>query len=475
MIWWSKQQLKSKDAKVRQRAVESILSAGGTRACDALVGALRDRDAVVRRTAAVALSELRDERAVPALTHALRDADETVRTAAAKSLSRLRTPQAETSLVAALQDPVSAVRWQAARILDEWSWQPSAGAERAVFYVAQGKLELAANEGAEAIDALALVLRTGAYQERQAAVLALGRIPDARVQKALIAALRDREDQVRCAAVEALGRLDDRSTAGSLIAVLGDAHKNVRAAAAEVLGQLNNPVATEALRPLLADKAWEVRQNAVLSLGRLRDKASLEQMTRLLHDREHEVREAACRALELLGDLGAITSLVLALKDEKGNVRQRATAALLGLDKNWWQTDAARAAAPQLQAVLQHNDYWVRQSAADVLARLTHTQTAELRGLPPSQPTMAAPLHFRRQAAVETLTALLWDFDSELRVAAADALASIGHTAILPALIHAANDADPAMQAAAARAVVALKAMQAQTGDRPTSAEIFPF
>lgn len=475
MIWWSKQQLKSKDAKVRQRAVESILAKGGAQACAALVWALSDRTATVRHTAAVALSELRDERAVPALTKALRDADETVRTAVAKALGRLRTPAVEISLVAALQDPASAVRWHAARILESWNWSPTAGTERAVFFVALGKMELAANEGSEAIDALALVLRAGAYQERQAAVLALGHIPDARVQQILITALSDREDQVRCAAVEALGRLGDRATAVPLLAVLRDPQKNVRAATAEVLGHLNNPAAIEALRPLLADPAWEVRQNAALSLGRMRDPASLEPIIALVQDREHEVRETACRALEALGSPGAITALVLALKDEKANVRQRATAALAGLDKNWWQTDAARAAAPQLQAVLKHHDYWVRQSAADVLARLTHTQTAELRGLPPSQPTLSAPLHFRRQAAVETLTSLLWDFDPELRVAAALALASIGHVAILPALIHAAQDADPCVQAAAARAVIALKATPAPAWERPPSIEISPF
>lgn len=475
MIWWSKQQLKSKDAKVRQRAIESILAEGGAKAGKVFVEALKDGDPAVRRAVVTALGELRDDSAAPPLAGALRDPDDKVRAAAAKALGRLRGAETETALVAALQDPVSAVRWQAARVLEEWNWPPKPGVERAAFYVALGKLELAANEGPEAIDPLSLVLRTGAYQERHAAVLALGRIPDARVQKALLAALSDREDQVRCAAVEALGRLGDRRTAVPLVSILTDKQKNVRAAAAEVLGHLGNPAAVEPLRGLLKDHAWEVRQAAVLSLGRLRDKVSLAVMTEMLHDREHEVRETACRALELLGEPGAITALVLALKDEKPNVRQRATAALTSLDRTWWQTDAARAAAPQLQAVLQHNDYWVRQSAADVLARLTHTQTAELRGLPPTLPTLAAPLHFRRQAAVETLTSLLWDFDPELRVAAADALAAIGQTATLPALVYASKDAHPAVQAAAARAVVTLKAALAQSGDNPTSAEIFPF
>lgn len=474
MIWWSKQQLKSKDAKVRQRAVEKLLAEGGARACEVLASVLSEGDVEVRRMAAATLGELREEAAVKPLINALRDADHKVRAAAAKSLGRIRTPESEAALVTMLGDQVSSVRWQAGKALDEWNWQPASPAQRAVFFVALGKMELAANLGADAVDAISLVLRSGAYQERQAAVVALGRIPDSRVQKALVTALNDREDQVRCAAVEALGHQGDRNVAPALIALLKDPQKNVRAAVAEKLGTLNNSKAIEPLRNALRDKAWEVRQAAVLSLGRLRDAASLEPILALLNDFEHEVRESTCRALELLGDRRAITALVIALRDEKANVRQRATASLVALERNWWQTDAARAAAPQLQAVLQHNDYWVRQSAADALARITHTQTAELRGVPASQPTVAAPLHFRRQAAVEALTALLWDFDPEMRVAAADALGRIGQTAVLPALVHSAKDGDARVQAAAARAVVALKALESSAG-QPGGPEIFPY
>ena len=476
MIWWSKQQLKSGDRTVRQRAIDKIVADGGAKACDSLAEVLKDNNPDVRKDMAMALGRLADERAAAPLSAALRDPDESVRAAAAKALGRVRSPQVAISLVAALQDTATIVRWSAARSLDEIRWHPANDSQRAMYMVAQGKFEMAASLGAEAIDPIFLALRNGAYQERHSAVLALSQIPDARVQKALVAALNDKEDQVRSAAVEGLRKLGDPTTAPSVIAMLQDPFKNVRATAAEALGQLKNPQALQPLRHALADKNWEVRTAAALALARLRDVNALEPIIVLLNDGEHEVRETAARALELLGDREAITPLVLALKDEKPNVRQRAMAALNVLDPHWAQTEAARTAAPQLQEALKHPEYWVRQSAADALAKLSQAQTAVLRGLSESQPALAAPLHFRRQAAVETFIAMLSDFDRELRAAAAEALGRIAQTSTVPALTHASKDPDVGVRNSAARALAMLQATQIPASSQPlTGTDVAPY
>lgn len=475
MIWWSKQQLKSKDRKVRERAVEKIVAEGGASALEALTESLHAEDPHVRQVVAAGLGDLRDERAAVPLAEALRDADESVRAAAAKALGRAGGHQAILSLCAAMQDGAATVRWQAARALEDLNWEPANNFEQALVAVALGKLEMAAGYGPEAIEPIAHVLRNGAYQERHSAVLALSLIPDARVQKSLIAALSDREEQVRCAAVEALRKLGGSESSASLIAVLRDTNKHVRAAAAEALSQMNNPEALEPLRQTLTDRVWEVRVAAALALGKLRDARSVEPLVAMLEDRDAEVREAAARALEMLGDRRAITALVLAMKDEKGIVRQRAQAALTAIDPKWAQTDAARAAAPQLQEALRHTDYWVRQSAADALGRLNQSQTAELRGMPVAQPALSAPLHYRRQAAVEAFLAMLSDFDRELRVAAADALGRLGQTGTIPALTYAMQDPDDEVRAAATRATSVLQNQIGADGPVSSGAEIFPF
>jgi HEAT repeat protein len=476
MIWWSKQQLKSKDQKSRLRAIEKLVAEGGTKACEVLAEVLADGDPEVRKDMAAALGQLGEESGVEPLAAALRDPHENVRAAAAKALGRIRSPQGVHSLVSALQDTASVVRWSAAKSLDEIGWQPADGGERAMHLVALGKYEMAASVGAAAIDAISLILRNGRYQERHSAVQALSHIPDARVQKTLIAALNDKEDQVRCAAIEGLRKLADPATAPPVIPALQDPFKNVRAAAAEALGQLNNSQALEPLRRALMDNDWEVRAAAALAVARLRDLHSLDPLIALLNDREHEVRETAARSLEMLGDREAITALVIALKDEKPNVRQRAMAALNVIDRHWAQTDEARAAAPQLQEALKHPEYWVRQAAADTLARLSQAQTAELRGVPVSQPAVSAPLHFRRQAAIETFVAMLSDFDRELRLAATEALGRIGQLSSVPALTHAAKDPEEAIRHSAARALALLQAGQIMPEEKPVTADkIFPF
>lgn len=475
MIWWSKQQLKSKDPKVRQRAVEAIVAEGSAKALPALADAYKDGEVDVRLAVLAGLGELRDERAATTLCAALLDSVEAVRTAAAKALGRTGGTRALNALVAALRDPATAVRWQSARSLEALNFNPASDAERAALAVASGKMELAVSYGVEAIEPIASVLRHGAYQERHSAVLALSQIPDARVQKYLIASLSDREDQVRCAAVEALRKLGGSEAATALIAVLRDSHKHVRSAAAEALGQTNNPAVLAPLRQTLADPVWEVRATAALALGRLRDAQAVEPLMGMLGDRDAEVREAAVRALEMLGDRRAVTALVLALKDEKGIVRQRALAALGVLDPHWSQTDAARAAAPQLQEALRHTEYWVRQSAADALGRLSQSQSAELRGLPASQPALSAPLHYRRQAAAEACLAMLSDFDHEMRAAAADALGRLGQPGAAVALQQATKDADESVRKAAMKALALIQSQIGTENRALVTGEVFPF
>ena len=110
MIWWSKQQLKSKDAKVRQRAVEKIVAEGSAKALPALTEAFKEGDVDVRLAIVAGLGELRDEGATTTLCTALRDSVEPVRAAAAKALARIGGTKTISALVAALKDPATSVR-----------------------------------------------------------------------------------------------------------------------------------------------------------------------------------------------------------------------------------------------------------------------------------------------------------------------------------------------------------------------------
>jgi HEAT repeat protein len=466
MLWWTIQQLKSKDAGTRLSAIEKLAEEVSPKVGTALLGVLGDPEETVRKAAAKALGETRDEQFLLPLLRSLRDPDEHMREGAAAALSRLGIPDAIPDLVKLLGDVSYPARWQAARALENLNWTPPDNREAALFAVARGRIEEASMFGAEAVEPLGLVLQSGAYHQRREAVAGLSKIPDARVVRALLIAIKDSDDQVRSATVEALCRIGDPGCVDALIRSLRDAHKHVRTVAAKGLGQFGGPNVVEPLLAVMRDPHWEVREAACLSLGRLGDPRGYEPLINSLKDHDREVREAAVRGLAQLNDKRAIGPLVLVLVDAQDSVRQIAGAALGLLDVRWELSEAAQAAMPRLQEAMRHGDYWVRQAAADALARigrLKHVeQAAPAVDASPAfsrdaAPVLAEPAHMRKQTAVEAFVAVLTDFDHELRIAAAEALGALGQVAAVTALTRSLKDGHIAVRKAAATAIETLR------------------
>jgi HEAT repeat protein len=463
MLWWTAQQLKSKDIDVRLKAIEKLEADGSTKAGEALMAAFADPEESIRKAAAKAVGYTRNEDLLQPLLHLLRDKTETVRESAADALRQLRNRDAVPALVPLLSDPGAGVRWQAARALESFGWEPDNHAAAARFAVARGKIEEAAGYGAEAIEALTTVLVVGAYHQRREAVTALCHIPDARVTKSLLVALRDSDGQVRAAAAEALARIGDASCVEALIEALNDNHKQVRVVAVEALGQFGGAKAVEPLLRLRNDQQWEVREAACVALGRSRDPRAFDPLVAALKDPDREVREAGVRGLLHFGDARCIGPLLVALIDEQDSVRQLALVALTSINPGWERTPAARDAMPMFQNALKSGQYWIRQSATDVLARIAgakeHAPVVE----PPAAevatpgPTLVNDNHLRKQATVDVLVGLLSDFDRELRFAAAETLGKLGQASALVALQRSLKDGDKLVRKAAAAAIETLR------------------
>jgi HEAT repeat protein len=413
-----------------------------------LVDVLRDENADVRAAAIRALASFKNVRTVSALASALKDPDPMVRETAAVVLRNIGNQEAFGPLAEALKDPSTAVRRQAAKGLKDLAWEPADNAERAHFLVALGEIDKATILGADAVDAIMLVMHDGADYQRRAAVEALSQVADGRIVGLLISTLKDKDVPVRTAAVDALRRIGDQRAVAPLILALRDPYHQVRTAGAEALGQIGDPQAVEPLVKLLRDKNWEVRAATALALGRFRDPQTIEPVVKLLTDSDREVREAAVNSLSAIGDGKAITPLVLALKDEEDSVRQVAAKSLRLLDPMWERSEAAQLAVPDLKASLKAKEYWVRQSAASVLARIGEMQSAPapVRGL-------AEPFYYRRQEAVEALIGALADFDRELRLASVEALGRMGQVAAVEPLTRSLQDADPAVRGAASKSL----------------------
>jgi HEAT repeat protein len=453
MRWWTLQQLKSKNAITRRQAVEKLAAEGGPDTVEPLLVALSDPDNEVRHMAAIVLGQTKDERALPRLVQALADSHSIVRAAAAEGLKLLGNADAVSALAQCLLDANGTVRWRVAQALESLGWQPQNSQQQAMFWVAQGELDRAAELGDVAVDALVLVLHENIGYQRQAAVHALRKTHDKRIVRTLIPVLKDEDHQVRAAVIEALSVHGDPTLLDHILPALKDAHQRVRLEAAEAIGKIGCQDLIDKLLVILrGEKHWEVRLSLVRILAETRDPGLVEPFIENLSDPDKEVREACVKGLAELGDRRAIEPLVLALIDEQDTVRQAAVKALCKLDAHWEKTDAAYRTVPRLKGALKDKEYWVRQSAADALARIGNM-------LPAAAPTgtNAPAAQFRQDCVQDALIAMLLDWDRDLRQAAVEALGRVGDQRAVNSLVPLLQDEDSWVRKSCATALAALQ------------------
>lgn len=144
----------------------------------------------------------------------------------------------------------------------------------------------------------------------------------------LIAALRDDEKDLRWMAVGGLGELRDSEAVEPLICALSDPDPDVRWKAAEALGSIGDSCAMEALIPLLNDPDETARLQVLWALGKIRDQRATTHIARCLSDADHDIKVAAIWALGKLGDRGAVAALRERLLDRHSGIRAKAAESL---------------------------------------------------------------------------------------------------------------------------------------------------
>jgi HEAT repeat protein len=367
----------------------------------------------------------------------MRDPNVEVREAVVGALMQVGDATCAEVLVAALKDLNLAVRRRAAKALDFFGWQPANDVQKSLRLVALGEYMNAAMLGVVSLEPLLSVFKDQQCPNRRAVIEAISQIGDERVMKPLMAALKDGDPHVRVAAVEALGAIRDPRTAEALTRALADPDPLVRAAAANALGTMTDNGSFDRLAASLQDANWSVRKASVESLGRLKDARAVPPLTELLKDADHDVREAVIEALGQIQHKSAVEHLVIALADAQSSVRHLAAGVLRKIDGEWERSEAARRAIPALKAAATSREYWVRQAAADTLAKLTE--------IPQSEPSLSGftdPVYYKRAAALQALVQALGDWDRDLRHAAAEALGRIADQRALEPLKAALEDAD---------------------------------
>jgi HEAT repeat protein len=220
-------------------------------------------------------------------------------------------------------------------------------------------IEALVRHGSAILDLLITQLATEDLEVKRSAVVALGRIGDARATAALLKTLS--EESLAIEAANALGRIGDPRAVDGLLSLIGNKDSSIRQAAVAALNSLAVPSVSKRIVPLLRDPDPNVRESAVKTAGYFGDPESAGALVELSADPDERVRCAAIEHLPFVEDERTLNVLVHALKQETPSVRAAAARALGNVD--------APEVIPPLIEALSDDDVWVRYFGARALGR----------------------------------------------------------------------------------------------------------
>ncbi|MGK5682331.1 HEAT repeat domain-containing protein [Actinoplanes sp. URMC 104] len=353
------------DPSVRAAAVESLGDVGiGPGTFSGLVRSLRAEDALERIHAAKGLGLLLDDRAIEPLANTLDDPQPEVRRQATIALGNLASEHVVAVLTGRPADPAPRVRRAVADAL-------AAGAVPACRPTLRTLLDDShPHVRAAAADAIGQVASPGRVDDllplladshplvRRNALLSLD---DDGAIGHLIRYLDDPDKRVREAAMWTLGVVGARTAAPYLHAKLSDLYGSRRATALEALSRIEGPDVIPLLTDALDDPHSAVRQVAVREFRRAQLAVPKAPLRTALTDPESAVRREAARTVAGLNDRAAIPLLIDRLEhDPSPWVRVAVVGAIVRLD--------ARMAQQPLSRLLNHPNYYLRETAAWALA-----------------------------------------------------------------------------------------------------------
>jgi HEAT repeat protein len=314
-----------------------------------------------------------------------------------------------------------------------------------------GIAEVLVRRGAVAIDSLIESLNADDIDTQRAAVLALGRIGNARALPALLGVLGT-DNGLTVALAGALAMIGDAAAYGPLREYLGHPSASVRQAAVSALNAIGHPDLANDLLRMLSDANPNVRECAVKINTYFGFPECAESLLAACRDAQVNVRCAAVECLPQMDDDRAMTALRAALQDSSPRVR--ATAA-----RTLGQCGGQETAS--LRSALNDADPWVRYFSARAIGRQGDPEAlGVLRKLARDDQAMQV-----RVAAIEALgygrctddigeLALLTESShDDLARAALAALGSMQRPEALPPVIKAASAETSATRAEAIRAL----------------------
>lgn len=260
-------------------------------------------------------------------------------------------------------------------------------------------------------------------------VKTLGKTGDPGVMPLVESATKDELTTVRIAAYGALIRLGKKEVWAELQKAAASPNPEDRADAIRTMAELKDHRGAPVMMEALTYKQPSVRGAAARGLGHLGHKEARGSIEQLLKDPVPAVRESAVTGLAELGGVESVPALTRALSDGSVTVRASAIAALLQLGQPY-STVAAAA-----QSMAQQNDMAMRASVAHALGKATNANVS---------------------GAVALLASLTDDPLPGPKIVALRSLGHVGGRELVPLMKEALHDANDAVRATAAGALLHL-------------------
>lgn len=244
----------------------------------------------------------------------------------------------------------------------------------------------------------------------------------------------DLEPREKAAAFRIIGELATEELLPELLNRLEGKDPSVRAHIIGILARFNTPEVARALEGQLQDKQRAIRKAALAAIEDMPGERNIALLCGLLQDPDLETRSKAIDLVIKAAHPDTMKHLVAVLAHESEDARRAAVEVLNGI--------ADAGTIKYLLAALEDSDWWVRSRSADALAKIGGPKVMDA-----VLELVRDPDDNIRRAAIEILNLTkdersvahlmraTEDKDWWVRERAADALAEIGSTKAVPALV----------------------------------------
>ncbi|MCC6613751.1 MAG: HEAT repeat domain-containing protein [Anaerolineae bacterium] len=314
------------------------------------------------------------------------------------------------------------------------------------------KVAIALREiGVDALPLLLEVLRDEHWSRRRGAAWALGEIGDSAAVPGLVEALADDENLVRAEAARALRMIGDVDALPMLIDGLRDRDGRVRRAVLETVITFKDS-ALSGLLPLLNEESAPVRRIALETLAQIGTPEIVPYVKPLARDKQVEVRAAALHALGCVGGVEAVPTLAAALADDTPLPVKDRDLRVRNVAAQALEAMGNEQALAALDAHRREEQEAMPLKRPKLPVRGTSGSAATAKDRLPGR-KKGEPKRPNVPAGTQSLLASLYDPDWRMRKAAVEGLRNVGAEIRVPALLYAIHDDDTQVRLTVVRAL----------------------